>query len=82
MLDDLLYGVAYYPEYIPYERMDEDMSLMRRAGFNLIRVAESTWSTWEPRDGEFPPPDAGRRRQPRPQSHRGHAHLRHPRLAL
>ncbi len=53
MLDDLLYGVAYYPEYIPYERMDEDMSLMRRAGFNLIRVAESTWSTWEPRDGEF-----------------------------
>lgn len=52
-MDRILYGVAYYPEYEPYERTEEDMRLMRDAGFNLIRVAESAWSTWEPRDGEF-----------------------------
>ena len=51
--DKLLYGAAYYPEYMPVERMEEDMRLLRDAGFNLIRVAESTWSTWEPREGEF-----------------------------
>ncbi len=26
---------------------------MAEAGFNLIRVGESVWSTWEPRDGDF-----------------------------
>ncbi len=52
-MDKLLYGAAYYPEYEPCQRMEEDMDMMVRAGFNLIRVAESAWSTWEPRDGEF-----------------------------
>ncbi|PZF83659.1 beta-galactosidase [Jiangella anatolica] len=33
--------------------MDTDFGLMRDAGFSLIRVGESVWSTWEPRDGEF-----------------------------
>lgn len=27
--------------------------MMEAAGFNTIRIAESTWSTWEPREGEF-----------------------------
>src|SRR5437016_13252457 len=25
----ILYGVAYYPEYMPYERLDIDVELMR-----------------------------------------------------
>ena len=49
----LYYGAAYYDEYMPISRVEEDMALMERAGMNLIRVAESTWSTWEPREGEF-----------------------------
>jgi len=53
MNDKLWFGAAYYPEYLPGRPVEEDMRLMREAGFNLIRVAESTWSTWEPRDGEF-----------------------------
>ncbi len=53
MENKLYYGVAYYPEYMPEERMSKDMRLMTKAGFNLIRVAESTWSTWEPEDGRF-----------------------------
>ena len=51
--DQLMFGVAYYPEYMPYERMEKDFAMMKKAGINTIRVAESTWSTLEPRDGEF-----------------------------
>ena len=52
-MDSILYGVAYYPEYMPYERLDKDVELMRQAGITVVRVGESTWSTWEPRDGDF-----------------------------
>lgn len=51
--DRILFGAAYYPEYQPVERLDTDFALMREAGFSLVRVGESVWSTWEPRDGEF-----------------------------
>ena len=49
----LLLGAAYYHEYQPYERLDQDLDLMARGGFGVIRVGESVWSTWEPREGEF-----------------------------
>lgn len=52
-MDNVLYGVAYYPEYMPYDRLDTDVELMRKAGISVVRVGESTWSTWEPRDGDF-----------------------------
>ncbi|HEY4208239.1 MAG TPA: beta-galactosidase, partial [Puia sp.] len=52
-LDSILYGAAYYYEYIPYERLDKDISMMKEAGINTVRLAESTWSTWEPHDGVF-----------------------------
>lgn len=51
--DHLFYGAAYYDEYIPYDRIEKDMEMMERAGMNLIRIAESTWSTWEPQEGQF-----------------------------
>ena len=53
MPDQLLYGAAYYLEYLPEDRLETDMTLLQEAGFNLIRIAESTWSTWEPEDGVF-----------------------------
>ena len=52
-MDNILYGVAYYPEYMPYDRLDTDVELMRKAGISVVRVGESTWSSWEPRDGDF-----------------------------
>jgi beta-galactosidase len=52
-MSTILYGVAYYPEYMPYERLDADVELMQKAGLSVVRVGESTWSSWEPRDGEF-----------------------------
>ena len=51
--DDILYGAAYYHEYMPYDRLDEDVRLMKEAGISVVRVGESTWSLFEPRDGEF-----------------------------
>ena len=49
----MLYGVAYYHEYQPYERLDEDIRLMVEAGLTVVRVGESTWASWEPEDGHF-----------------------------
>ncbi|WP_375434912.1 beta-galactosidase [uncultured Hymenobacter sp.] len=49
----LLFGVAYYDEYMPYERLDKDVSMMKAAGINVVRIAESTWSTMEPQEGVF-----------------------------
>ena len=53
MENEFLYGCAYYPEYMPYERIDEDFALMQKAGMNVVRIAESTWSTLEPREGRY-----------------------------
>lgn len=52
-MDKLLYGVAYYDEYMPYERLDKDIQMMKEAGINVVRIAESTWSTHEPQNGVF-----------------------------
>ncbi|WP_127820154.1 beta-galactosidase, partial [Microbacterium sp. CPCC 204701] len=47
-------GTAYYNEYLPDPgRLETDLRLMTDAGITCIRVGESVWSTWEPRDGEF-----------------------------
>ena len=49
----LLYGAAYYDEYMPYERLQQDVAMMKKAGINTVRIAESTWSTCEPQEGVF-----------------------------
>jgi len=52
-MNTVLYGVAYYPEYMPYERLDKDVDLMHQAGISVVRVGESSWGLWEPQDGRF-----------------------------
>jgi beta-galactosidase len=52
-METVLYGVAYYPEYMPRDRLDQDVELMHKAGISVVRVGESTWSSWEPREGDF-----------------------------
>jgi beta-galactosidase len=52
----VLYGAAYYNEYMPGDqvaRLDKDIALMKGAGLNVVRMGESTWSLWEPEDGRF-----------------------------
>ena len=46
------FGAAYYAEYHRTD-VEADLDLMADAGFTVIRVGESVWSTWEPEEGVF-----------------------------
>lgn len=49
----VLYGAAYYHEYMPYDRLEKDVQLMQDAGLSVVRLGESTWSLFEPEEGRF-----------------------------
>ncbi|MEO5933160.1 MAG: beta-galactosidase, partial [Duganella sp.] len=51
--DTVLFGVAYYDEYTPVDRIDEDARMMKQAGISVVRIAESTWGTLERSEGVF-----------------------------
>lgn len=51
--DTVLFGVAYYDEYTPVDRVEEDARMMKAAGITVVRIAESTWGTLETRPGVF-----------------------------
>jgi beta-galactosidase len=46
-------GVDYYPEHWPEERWETDASLMEKAGFTVVRLAEFAWAFMEPEEGRF-----------------------------
>ncbi|MGB9206169.1 MAG: beta-galactosidase [Terriglobales bacterium] len=52
-METVLYGAAYYTEYMPYDRLDQDVQLMQQAGITVVRMGESSWGLWEPQDGGF-----------------------------
>jgi beta-galactosidase len=56
-MTNVLYGAAYYNEYMPADlqpgRLDKDIALMKQADITVVRMGESTWSLWEPQDGQF-----------------------------
>lgn len=47
------FGVDYYPEHWPKERWPIDAALMRRAGIEVVRLAEFAWAKLEPKLNEF-----------------------------
>ncbi|MBP7828175.1 MAG: beta-galactosidase [Verrucomicrobia bacterium] len=59
----MYFGVDYYPEHWVYPYggtpehpeacWDEDIALMREAGFNAVRMGEFTWGLCEREDGKF-----------------------------
>ncbi len=51
--DKPLYGAAYYHEYMPYDRLDQDIDMMKDAGMTVVRVGESSWGLFEPQEGKF-----------------------------
>ena len=53
MQDKIIFGAAYYTEYMPYERLEKDIQMMLDAGFTTIRIGESTWSTLEPQPNVY-----------------------------
>jgi beta-galactosidase len=52
-VDELLFGAAYYDEYMPTDRIETDIAMMKAAHITVVRIAESTWSTLEPQPGVF-----------------------------
>lgn len=48
-----LFGAAYYDEYMPEERLEKDVEMMKAAGISVVRIGESTWSTIERSEGRF-----------------------------
>jgi len=46
-------GADYYPEHWPKARWKQYAALMRKAQFNVVRVAEFAWVFMEPEEGRF-----------------------------
>ncbi|MGI6083259.1 MAG: beta-galactosidase [Limnochordia bacterium] len=46
-------GVAYYPEHWDKQDWERDISLMKEAGLNVVRLAEFAWSQIERTEGRF-----------------------------
>jgi Beta-galactosidase len=51
--DKPLYGAAYYSEYTPTDRLDEDIKMMKESGLSVVRIGESSWGLFEPSEGNF-----------------------------
>lgn len=53
----ILYGTAYYNEYTPAPiasgRLETDVALMKAGGITVVRMGESSWGKWEPKEGEI-----------------------------
>ena len=49
----MIFGVDYYPEHWDKEEWQKQAELMKKAGFNTVRMAEFSWSRLEPRENEF-----------------------------
>jgi beta-galactosidase len=49
----LAVGVSWYPEQWPETRWATDLALMRKSGFNTVRIGEFAWSRMEPEQGKY-----------------------------
>jgi len=49
----LYYGASYYPEQETWEEIQSDVHVIRRAGFNIVRMGEFAWTKFEPSEGKY-----------------------------
>ena len=49
----MAFGAAWYPEQWPESQWIRDLSLMRQARMNVVRIGEFAWSAMEPRERTF-----------------------------
>lgn len=49
----IMLGAAYYPEDWDESEQAHDIEYMKKAGLNVVRIAEFAWSEIEPTDGNF-----------------------------
>jgi beta-galactosidase len=49
----LFVGTCYQPIDRTPEEIDRDIAIMKRAGFNVVRMDDLSWDSFEPEQGEF-----------------------------
>ena len=49
----LFVGTCYQPIDRSSEQIDADIAIMKRAGFNVVRVGDLSWDSFEPSQGKF-----------------------------
>jgi len=49
----LFVGTCYQPIDRSVEQIDQDISIMRHAGFNVVRMGDLSWDSFEPSQGKF-----------------------------
>lgn len=52
-MDNIFFGVDYYPEHWPRERWETDADLMKELGISVARMGEFAWSMLEPEEGRY-----------------------------
>ena len=52
-MNDIHFGVDYYPEHWPEERWQTDAVLMQKMGIQAVRMAEFSWHKLEPQEGNY-----------------------------
>ena len=43
IIENIKFGVDYYPEHWPEERWETDAELMEKMGIQMVRMAEFSW---------------------------------------
>ena len=49
----LFVGTCYQPIDRSPEEIDRDIAIMKRAGFNVVRMGDLSWDSFEPAQGKF-----------------------------
>ena len=49
----LFVGTCYQPVDRSPEQIDQDVAIMNRAGFNVVRMGDLSWDSFEPSQGKF-----------------------------
>jgi len=49
----LFVGTCYQPVDRSPEQIDQDIAIMKRAGFNVVRMGDLSWDSFEPSQGKF-----------------------------
>jgi beta-galactosidase len=50
---ELFVGTCYQPIDRSPEEIDKDIALMKKAGFNVVRMGDLSWDSFEPAQGQF-----------------------------
>jgi beta-galactosidase len=53
MLNQLHYGVCFFPEHWPWRTVASDIRRIAECGFTFVRIGEGAWWYFEPEEGQY-----------------------------